>query len=210
MSTSKQDNPFRALRERQGISQYELARRVGISKHAILRLEQGMYAQPLPAVVNYFLGYFPKLYSSPSRLIQEYENFQIETRQYNSRLIGDIHTDLTSLPVGTHPLTYLRENYGLNLTEFAKKLCIAQNVVFYFEKRSIHQHTVPDQLVHALWDADYTEAETDHLAEAYAGYREWITENRNFKLVPSSGTPNVTTSEPDPKVVSSVSESANV
>lgn len=173
-------NPFRELRLRQGISQYELARRIGCSKHAILRLEQGMYYEPLPSVIDYFISHNPTTLNRLT-LLQEYQDFQVSIRTLNSRLLGDLILELTACPVGTHPLTYLRESRGINLTELAKRLCISQSTAGYFEKSPIHQKTVPEQLIHALWDADYTEQETDALKEAYAGYREWVIEQRNPK-----------------------------
>lgn len=171
-------NPFKRLRERQGISQYELGRRTGLTKHAVLRLEQGMYPNPLPTILDYFTSQFPNL--SHVTLEREYTDFQIAMRQHNSRLLGDIIEELRLTPVGTHPLTYLRESRGINPTELAKRLCIAQSVVAYFEKRSVHQHTVPQQLIEALWDADYTEAETHALEEAYTDYRERLKSERGF------------------------------
>ena len=171
-------NPFRRLRTRQGISQYELARRCGISKHAVLRLEQGTFANPLPSVVNYFTTSFPKDYPTPALLVSQYSDFQYEVRSSNSRLFGNIIDELKTLPVGTHPLVYLRTNRGISSTGVAKQLCIAQNTVYYFENSPIHQHTVPEQLIHALWDADYTEAETDALKEAYAEFRSWVNDQK--------------------------------
>lgn len=173
-------NPFRALRERQGLSQYEFARRCRISKHAVLRLEQGMYAQALPAVLEYATSVTDK---SNLTYEKEYHDFQIATRESNSRLLGDLLLELTACPVGNHPFTYLRENRGLNQTEVAKRLCIAQNTVFYFEKRAVHQHTVPKQLIEALWDADYTEQETYALEEAFIRYREHLVTQQDLRLV---------------------------
>jgi hypothetical protein len=73
----------------------------------------------------------------------------------------------------------LRESRGINLTELAKRLCISQSTVGYFEKSPIHQKTVPEQLITALWDADYTEQETGALKEAYADYRERVVAELN-------------------------------
>jgi DNA-binding XRE family transcriptional regulator len=105
----QKSNPFRELRLRQGISQYELARRIGCSKHAILRLEQGMYYEPLPTVIDYFVNHSPKDNGSVTRysLTQDYHDFQIHMREANSRLLGDLINELTACPVGKHPLTYL-------------------------------------------------------------------------------------------------------
>lgn len=179
---ANKSNPFRELRTKQGISQYELARRIGCSKHAVLRLEQGMYYEPLPSVIEYFISYYPQL--NRLSLIRDYVDFQVHTRESNARLLGDLLTELPTVPVGTHPLTYLRENRGINLTELAKRLCVSQSTIGYFEKSPIHQKTVPDQLIHALQDADYTEAETHALVEAYITYREHLVASRSITTSP--------------------------
>lgn len=175
-------NPFRELRTRQGISQYELARRAGLSKHAILRLEQGCYAKPLPSVLEYFESTYPTL--SNYVLLEQYREFQYETRRSNALLLGDSIVDsLKSCPVGTHPLTYLRSNRDINPTQLAKMLCISQSTITYFEKSSIHQHSVPVQLINALHDADYTEHDTDSLKNHYAVYRKWLNASKELSLV---------------------------
>lgn len=176
-------NPFRDLRTRQGISQYELARRVGCTKHAILRLEQGMFENPLPVVVGYFLS---TENVSQGSLYSGYQSFQIATREANARFLGPINDErLADCPATTHPLTWLRaqQRPEMSLTEVAKRLCISQSVVGYFEKRSVHQHTVPEQLITALHDADYTEAETDALSDAYCAYRSALVKARPLTLV---------------------------
>jgi transcriptional regulator with XRE-family HTH domain len=180
MSTSDH-NPFRELRTRQGISQYELARRAGISKHAILRLEQGCYAEPLPSVLEYFLKYFD---IPQYKLLEQYREFQYNIRFSNALLLGDSLTErLLSCPVGLHPLTYLREGVGLNPTQLAKALCISQSTIVYFEKSSIHQKTVPNQLMGALHDAEYTMEDTDSLVLRYHEYRKWLTASKELTLV---------------------------
>lgn len=178
----KNPNPFRVLRLKQGLSQYQLADRAGVSKHAVLRLEQGMYDKPLPSLIDYFLDTDTLPYQT---LIQEYSDFQIATREANPRLLGDIAFLLTQCPVGTHPLTYLRLRNKLNPTELAKRLCISQTIIVHFEKRSIHQHTVPQQLLEALQDADYSEVEIDLFKKSYAEYRQHVLDSRELRLVPS-------------------------
>lgn len=173
-------NPFRELRLRQGISQYDLANRIKISKHAVLRLEQGCYEKPLPSVVEYFTNHYPDI--SSFSLIRQYEEFQYETRRSNAGLLGDLST-LKDCPVGDHPLTWIRTAHGYNPTSLAKALCISQSTVVYFERRAVHQHTVPNQLLRALHDADYSEQETDYLVEAYFRYRRWLNSNKELTLV---------------------------
>lgn len=185
-------NPFKMLREKQGISQYELARRLKISKHAILRNEQGCFDNPLPVVLNYYVENRFKGVPHLSRidLVEAYHDFQYETRKSNALLFGDnLIYQLTPskdggpLPVGIHPLAYLRTVYGLNPTQVSKMLCITQSVVVYFEKKSLSQKSVPAQLVRALQDADYTEQDIDALSRAYQDYRQWLRADKGLKLV---------------------------
>ena len=183
------DNPFRKLRTKLGISQYELARRTGLSKHAILRLEQGCYSEPLPSVINYFVAHFAKSSTHSAQITRpqleaDYREFQYAVRYSNAGLLGhDLPLILDGLPVGIHPLTYLREGHGLNPTELAKRLCISQSTIVYFEKRSINQQTVPAQLISALHDAEYDTEDTDALVDAYAKYRTWLKAEKKLTLV---------------------------
>lgn len=177
-------NPFRRLRLSEDLSQHELGKRAGLSKHAVLRSEQGMYDKPLPSLVAYFTEHFD---ITPSQLNHQYSEFQIATREENARLLGDIFNLLDSKPSHAHPLTYLRRIQGMNLTELAKRLCISQSVLDTFEKKPINQHTVPTQLVVALQDADYTEDETNKLCLSYENFRKHLIQSQGVRLV-SNGT----------------------
>lgn len=177
-------NPFKLIRLENGLSQYELARRIGVVKHSILRLEQGMFESPLPSVVNYFVTNFP--HTSRAKLLDDYATFQIATRESNARLLGNMPALLKKRPATEHPLSYLRGLADLNPTELAKRLCISQSVVVYFEKRVIHQHSVPEQLITALQDADYTAEETDSFCRAYDKYRSLMVANQGVKITKKS------------------------
>lgn len=187
-------NPFKDIRNKANLSQYELARRAGVTKHAVLRLEQGMYTDPLPTLLTFFTGTFNV---SRTSLIRQYEEFQVQTRQNNARLLGDF-TSLTP-PVGTHPLTYLRERAGFNPTSLAKALCLSQSTIGYFEKRPVNQHTVPEQLIIALHDADYSSDETDWLEHAYKVYRQQLVTSQGLTLSP-------TITDPSPVGLESISD----
>lgn len=183
------DNPFRKLRLQENLSQYDLAKRTGLSKHAILRLEQGCYAEPLPSVINYFTDSFTRSRPQVSRsyLLDAYSEFQYATRKSNAHCLGyNLLLTLPTTPVGIHPLVYLREGHGINPTALSKLLCISQSTIVYFEKRSLNQATVPAQLIVALHDAEYTEEETSLLADKYQEYRSWLRADKNLRLVPSA------------------------
>lgn len=185
------DNPFRKLRLAEGLSQYDLAKRTGLSKHAILRLEQGCFAEPLPTVINYFTESHTRSRKPVSRsfLIDAYRDFQYYTRRKNAGCLGyNLMLILPTCPVGIHPLTYLREGHGINPTALSKLLCISQSTIVYFEKRSLNQATVPQQLISALHDAEYSEEETDLLAKKYNEYRAWLRADKNLRLVHNTDT----------------------
>jgi len=178
-------NPFKDLRNQAGLSQYEVAKRANVSKHAVLRLEQGMYPDPLPTLVSYFVHNFD---ISKVALLQQYEAFQVKTRADSGRLLGNIeslHAQGWTPAVG-HPLVWLRTTRNLNPTELAKRLCISQTVVVYFEQRSISQRSVPEQLRGALKDAGYRDHELDALAAAYRSYREAQIAKQHASTAPSS------------------------
>lgn len=186
------DNPFKLIRVHAGLSQQNLANKVGISKHAVLRSEQGMYVEPLPSLLNYMCNNFPVGRLS---IIQQYERFQVYVREQSGRLLGDIDKELDNWhhhlhnspsPLSAyqlHPLVWLRIIRGYNPTSLAKAICVNQTVVNYFEKNSINQRTVPEQLSHALKDCGYDDDELAGFADAYNVYREFLLGQQKFKVV---------------------------
>lgn len=181
-------NPFRALRQRSGLSQYEIAKRAGVSKHAVLRLEQGCYDQPLPSLIEYFTEHHD---ITNVQLRNSYRDFQYKRRLESLDCLGESIADSLELcPVGIHPLVFLRTLEHLNPTQLAKMLCISQSTVVHFEVRSVHQHIVPVQLIEALHEVGYTEEDTEALSESYNLYREWLNASKSLSLVPSTVLPS--------------------
>lgn len=178
-------NPFRNIRINAQLTQALLAKRAGVSKHAVLRLEQGMFPDPLPKLLNYYVDTFNV---SRTSLLREYAKFQIRQRERAGLLLGDIEHKLFEWANGvddgqTHPLVYLRLSCRpvLNPTELAKRLCISQTVVTYFEKNAISQKTVPYQLLLALSQAGYGDDDLLALESAYATYRVMVIDSRQVK-----------------------------
>lgn len=181
-------NPFKEIRIQQNLSQAKLAELIGVSKHAVLRLEQGMYAEPLPTILNFMCdewGY------SHANLRLHYANFQASHR-YNSGLIfgADLRKALdywAAVPHwhAKHPFIYLRETAKpyLNPTEVAKALCINQTVISYFEKKFISQKTVPEQVLLALSHAGYTDDDLYALQSAYNNYRSRMAREKQVSHV---------------------------
>lgn len=166
--TIRESNPFRKFRTELGISQTEFGKLCGVSKHAILRLEQGAYDRPLPAVMDYILGVSD---ISAYSLVDDYEEFQKAVRQQDPLIFGPMALSLMNKPRRAHPLTYLRNLQHLNQTELAKKLCISQTVINNFEIKYTTQHTVPKQLLQALKDNGYQHSALQALEDWYEAFR---------------------------------------
>lgn len=167
-------NPFKALRERKGLTLHTIAVRAKVSRYLVIRTEQGCFPDPPPKLKNYFVTAFDQ---DPWELNYEYHQFQRQTRELNGRFLGEFPTD--SLPHTEHPFTYWRSKLpgnDYNLTEVSKWLCIAQPVVYHFEHYPRQQGSVPAQLLLALEHAGYTLDEVNALTAAYADYRRFLKE----------------------------------
>jgi DNA-binding XRE family transcriptional regulator len=176
----RESNPFRKFRTELGISQTEFGKKCNVSKHAILRLEQGAYDKPLPAVVEYVLANTDLNHAT---LLNDYEAFQKAVRAEEPLIFGNMALDLMSKPRTQHPLTYLRRKYDLNQTELAKKLCVSQTVINNFEGKWQTQHTVPRQLLDALSDNGYKHSALVALEEWYEAFRTTSLSQVGVKLV---------------------------
>lgn len=175
---SNPSNPFKRIRENQKLSQAQLADKIGCTKHAILRLEQGMFTTPLPVVLEFFADNYhvPKL-----ALLQQYEEFQIHTRATNGKLLGEFVIDLLHWNYDHgNPLDYLLKVHGYNPTSFAKALCINQKVVSMFlQGTPVGKITVPEQITSSLRDAGYSEDDTEMLCRKYKTYRDLYLKLKN-------------------------------
>ncbi len=158
-------NPFKAARNELNLTMMELAKQSGVSKQAIVRLEQGTFVKPLDAVAQYFTdqGY------SYLSLRDAYEEFQHLTRQSNHLMFGNIVAVLSGWPENTHPFRYIREPYGP--TAVAKALCISQASIEHFENRVAHQTIVPQALQDVLNEIGYNRSEIAVLNDCYKHYR---------------------------------------
>lgn len=164
----REDNPFRKFRNELGLSQTAFGKSAGVSKHAILRLEQGMYDKPLPSVVEFVVSNSDLTHYQIS---EAYTSFQRAVREEDHLIFGAMALRLQSCPRGQHPLTYLRNLQGLNQTELCKRLCISQTVINNFELKWQTQHTVPKQLLDALRDNGYHTSALVALEDWYEAFR---------------------------------------
>ena len=166
-------NPFKALRERKGLTLHSIAVRAKVSRYLVIRTEQGCFPDPPPKLKNYFVTAFDQ---DPWELNYEYHQFQRATRELNGRFLGDFPSVQKN---DRHPFTYWRTLPGhndYNLTEVSKRLCIAQPVVYHFEHYPRQQGSVPAQLLLALEHAGYATDEIRALENAYADYRRFLKE----------------------------------
>src|SRR6478735_4329964 len=114
-------NVFKDLREETGLSHVELSRKIHISKQALIRLEQGMFTEPLPTVLEYYVKYHGV---SELRMRDAYEGFQHANRRKHFRYFGiDLNGDPSFSDLDNlHPFRQLRLRIGVNPTEVAKAL----------------------------------------------------------------------------------------
>jgi transcriptional regulator with XRE-family HTH domain len=161
-------NPFRALRQEHNLTLDALGRLARVSKQALIRLEQGTFVEPLPAVLDYWTKYHGY---SELILLDEYEGFRKDVRKSNWRMFGPALEQLYSdaRDVEKHPFTFLRGE--LSITELAKRLCIPQSTLQHFEAKWITQQSVPKELISALYDIGYVPNQVDRFCRGYILWR---------------------------------------
>lgn len=157
-------NVFKELREAQSLSHQSLAMKCYVSKLALIRLEQGCFSDPLPSVIDYYVGRG----ESELRLRDAYIEFQQETRRRHYLLFGSDLTFDLSLPL--HPLRQLRR--GINPTDLSKRLCLPQATIEHFEKKWKTQQSVPKQLASALSELGYRQHDIEGFKRNYKAWRE--------------------------------------
>lgn len=159
-------NPFRSLRLREGLTLGELAAYSRIDIRALNRSEYGLYTNPLPGLVDYWVR---RGAISEGILVSEYEDYQIAIRRHNHRLFGDgLSFDANSK---IHPLRQLRAKGPFKLIAFCKALCVPLDTVQYFEKKWRVQKSIPKGLMNALNQAGYSRVELREFSDAYDVWR---------------------------------------
>jgi len=156
-------NPFKQLRESHNFTLELMAAKVGITKQALIRLEQGTFVEPLPTALQYYSSAFPV---TEYELINQYEAYQTSQRTKAHRYFGDFkdfHSEI-------HPMRLLRGTK--NPTQVAKDLCIPQATLTYFERNVVQQKSVPKVILNVLNQIGYTDAEIGYFMEAYEVYRQ--------------------------------------
>lgn len=163
-------NPFKRIRERSGYTQEVMADKVGISKQALIRAEQGTYSAPLPALLSFYVNNFGE---NEYELDREYEQFQHDMRAQNYLMFGQLPDNYYA---HVHPFRTIRKNY--NCTEVAKMLCIPQATLTYFERKARRQKSVPKLLVEVLREIGYSHTSIVKFDQAYQAHREYLNGKR--------------------------------
>jgi len=161
-------NPFKTLRG--DLSHQKLSNQISVDKLALIRLEQGIYPDPLPSVLSYWVSRG----ENELHLTDGYYEFQALTRKHYFKLFGDsLHINI-ELPV--HPLAQLRRSgdgryTDLSQMQVSKFLCVAQSTIHYFETKWRVQKSVPKPLALALQNAGYGSLEVNYFCDQYLEWR---------------------------------------
>jgi transcriptional regulator with XRE-family HTH domain len=178
-------NPFAVLRTDRELSLGQLASYTRTNIMALSRSESGLYTNPLPALVNYWVG---RGDISEGDLIEQYADYQFLQRKRHSRFLGSPLDRSASYTL--HPFRFLRANYHslddgqilpLGLTETAQALCVPLDTIQFWEKNFKIQQTVPKTVKAALLDCDYNQQEITNLEALYKFWRN----HTNLDLVMS-------------------------
>lgn len=160
-------NPFRSLRLAADLTLGELAAYSRVDIRALTRSEYGLYTNPLPALVDYWVR---RGTISEGVLVSEYEYYQLAIRRHNRLLFGPelvVHTESN-----IHPMRQFRAAHSYTLMELCKALCVPLDTVQYFEKKWRVQQSVPKSLLLALNQAGYTRLQLRKFQEDYAQWRD--------------------------------------
>lgn len=166
-------NPFKDLRAQSDLTLEHLAHNIGISKQALIRLEQGTFSDPLPTALNYFATNF---HLSELELIQRYEAYQHAQREAHERYFGDVRLRLNDADVLMHPLRILRGKR--TPTQVSKDLCIPQATLVYFERNVVQQKSVPKMLTKVMREIGHYKSEVDAFIVSYEFHRNVVITQR--------------------------------
>ena len=175
-------NPFTELRINRGLSINQLQIASRVNNKALVRLERGMYVNPLPRVVSYWVD---RDLVTEGELLTDYENFRyLQRRRHHFYLGASLAVDITE-PL--HPLRQLRSRrpsltdglpLPVGLMDFCEALCLPLDSIQHFEKKYATQQSVPKELKLALNQIGYTRAQISTFETHYSLWRE-----KNIKLV---------------------------
>lgn len=183
-------NYLTTLRQELNLSHDKFGSPLGLTKHAIIRLEQGTVARIPDCIVDFW----------SDRGINEhylegtYESFRQATRQHYQFLFGE-DLEVLTIKGSVHPLKQLRApnrdvRFGvtsstpnsstpvgksplsLSIMQVAKMMAIPQSPLQYWETRWRLQKSVPKSFAEALVDMGYKSSAINHFIEQYSQWRE--------------------------------------
>lgn len=166
-------NIFKQLREADNLTHEELSSKVGLTRHSLIRAEQGVFANPPPSLISYWsqAHSMSELY-----LMDQYEHFQLSTRLLYKHLFGEfllVETDREH----PHPLKQLRltsNSLGkpkLSVMQVAKYLCVPQFNLHHWETHWKRQQSVPKAFAEALISSGYAAEDINYLGDSYKQWR---------------------------------------
>jgi DNA-binding XRE family transcriptional regulator len=166
-------NPLKEFRLILGLTQQELANLAHVTRHAVLRTEQGVYALPSLTIMSSLLttaqrlGHFPLQYSHTGTAVGDsrtmeavYTTWVTAKRRRAGLAISGMEppVPLVSPAISADGFLSWRVNHLriASRMEFCRLLCVHPAVVEKFEKR--RQPHLPEQLHTALQEAGLLDA----------------------------------------------------
>lgn len=176
---------FKHLRLQSNLSLAGLALQTGLSKNAIVRAEQGTYANPLPRLSEYYQRRFN---ISELEITLGYEDFQAAQRQRHYHYFGDtlIYSELDQvhpfrqLRLSKHSLAHPDVLLPVGPDAVSRALCIPVDTLRFWEKKFKSQKSVPKLVVNVLNQIGYDRSTIANFCKAY---EYWRTQHTGLKLM---------------------------
>jgi transcriptional regulator with XRE-family HTH domain len=169
-------NPFKELRVKAGLSLGDVAHYSGVDRRALQRCEYGMYTNPLPNLIKYWVRLHK---ATEGELLNDYEEYQTKNRTRHLLLFG-LDLDVDPL-IPAHPFRQLRANrpslatgerLPVGLTECCQMLCLPLDSIQFFEKKYRLQKSLPKNLFNVLNQIGYTYKQVTQFEICYKEWRE--------------------------------------
>ena len=152
-------HPFAVRRTKANLTQVDLADLLSVTRHMVLRLEQGLFSYIPPGILRELSGIY---LCTTAELEMEYRGFVNEKRDEFKRThpsFKEIFAD-QNYTGDEHPLIYYRETLKLSRIGLCKGLCLHPDPITDWEHNK--QRGVPAQLKQACSDIywDYAPLES--------------------------------------------------
>ena len=171
---------FKQYRLRAGLSLLELSRQSHISKNGLVRAEQGTYANPMPALLNYWLRTNPNL--TYLEVEDGYIDYQQSQRLRNFKFFGKSLIESTVSGVNDpHPFRQLRHRHvspydgevlPVGVDQVSRALCLPVDTLRYWEQKWRLQKSVPKLVREGLLTIGYGRSEVSEFCDIYSEWRQ--------------------------------------